>query len=48
MHHELKRKINPRKMETNQDLGPSPILGSWNAYGVVGVCRIFPIPKASA
>lgn len=25
MHHELKWKINPRKMETNQDLGPTPI-----------------------
>lgn len=48
MHHELKWKINPRKMETNQDLGPTWILGSWNACGVVGVCGIFPIPKASA
>lgn len=25
MHHELKWKINPRKMETNQDLGPTTI-----------------------
>lgn len=25
MHHKLKWKINPRKMETNQDLGPTPI-----------------------
>lgn len=41
MHHELKWKINPRKVEAG------PRADTWNAFGVVGVCRIFPIPKAS-
>lgn len=45
MHHELKWKINPRKMETNQDLGPTPIPALLEC--VVGVCGILPIPKAS-
>lgn len=50
MHHELKWKINPRKVETEQDLGPTPMPAFleclWRGGGCVGYSQ-FPKPLAS-